>query len=267
MGLDASVMCTCYRDGKALICPFPDDYYIDNDGYPTVKLASDETDDEKSDKFDRWLASCCPHPYMELQLVSIESWKRYESFRDALGHIGWEQFPTLKRVLPEENHGMMPASVAPQALAELEHFRTLDGVTRTFLINSDTEEIIGSDSIEYSRDGTAGLRAGFDDDGFFIIDTWEFKRELFRARRFEQCVVQDEINQYRYRDLDTEQHLVCNLPVRVFKQGDLGLRQEYPRLMHIEARKVETEYYEAVLKPLLTIFQTAIDTGNPVRWS
>ncbi len=267
MGLDASVMCTCYRDGKTRPCPFPDDYYIDNEGYPAVKLAGDETDDDQSDAFDRWLASCCPHPYMELQLVSIESWKRYESFRDALGQIGWEQFPTLKHVLPEENYGLMPANAAPKALAELERFRALNGVTRTFLVNSETGDSIGSDSIEYSRDGTEGLRIGFDDDGFFIIDTWEFKRELFRAKRFEQRVVQGEINQYDYRDLDSEQHLICSLPVRVFKQSEVGLRQEYPRLMHIEARTVETAYYEAVLKPLLTIFQASIDSGNPVRWS
>ncbi len=94
MGLDASVMCTCYKLGKTTPCPFPDDFYIDDDGFPAVRILATDLD-SKSDEFDGWLANCCPHPFMDFSTTYIADWNDYRAFVDALEQIGWEHFPTL----------------------------------------------------------------------------------------------------------------------------------------------------------------------------
>lgn len=275
MGLDASVMCNCYRDGKTTPCPFPDDFYVDEDGFPAIRLTDD--DEEKSEIFDNWLATCCEHPHMDYAAVFIGNWRGYRSFVDALEQIGWEDFPILYAELPDGNEGTTSASAAAAVLHEIEVFkRKGDGIPKVFLINSETDTIIGASVVEqgnpFGLDTRTGLNIGFDEDGFFIRDAWELNRELFRSMRFEQRLVESEAldkpQQFEYLDLETNRRYVCSTPVRVFVRGDLGhLKQEYPSKMHVEKRSVDATYFAYILQPLTSIFQAAVEMGNPVRWS
>lgn len=276
MGLDASVMCNCYRDGKATACPFPEDFYVDEDGFPAVRIA-DFDDSEKSDEFDEWLATCCEHPNMDYRSVFIANWRGYQSFRDALGQFGWDHFPILYAELPAGNEGVTSAKAASAALHELSFFKARgDGIPKIFLVNTETGGIIGASMLEqnnpFGLDARTGLTIGFDEDGFFIRDAWELNRELFRAMRFEQRIVEadglDKPQQYEYIDMEHDRHYVCSTPIRVFERADLGqLKQVYPSKMHVEKRAVDAAYFDYILQPLIAIFEAAVETGNPVRWS
>ncbi len=274
MGLDASVMCTCYQSGKASPCPYPEDFYIDEDGFPAVRLTEYE-DSSKSDEFDAWLAICCPHAYMDYVTIYIENWNEYRAFVDALGQVGWEHFPTLKAQLPEENHGFTPSEAASLAVNELAYFKSQNGVSKYFLVNSETNEVVQSTSQTeegfFNWDGRTGLRLGFDEQGFFIKDAWDLNRELFRAARVEQKqLASDELDrpdQFQFTDLDTGKQFLSSTPVRVFKRAEFGTTQEYPRQMQVELRVVDTDYFASILDPLIQIFSVSVETGNPVRWS
>lgn len=274
MGLDASVMCTCYQRGKTTPCPFPDDFYIDADGFPAVHMTATD-DDTKSDAFDAWLATCCEHPYMDFATTYIADWNDYRAFVDALEQVGWSHFPTLQKQLPSENHGITPADAAALALKELEFFKAQHGISKTFLVNSDSKEIIQataqSEEGMFSWDGRTGLRLGYDEKGFFIRDVWDLNRELFRAMRVEQQQLAseelDRADQFEFTDLDMGKKFISTTPVRVFKRAEFGTTQEYPRHMHVEQRLVDTDYFAYILEPLTQILKVSVETGNPVRWS
>lgn len=272
MGLDASVMCNCYRLGKTRLCPFPDDFYVDEHGFPAVHLT--DADADKSDQFDEWLATCCEHPFMDYAEIHIPSWKGYRSLVEALEQVSWEHFPTLRSELPEVNEGITSASASALALKELTFFRSHKSVSKTFLVNSETGEIIGSTSAGEDRffnpDARSGLRPGFDDNGFYICDTWELNRELFRAMRVEQRQIASEDlsipDEFEFTDLDSGQKFISTTPLRIFTRSEVGLKQEYPRRLHIEKRAVDALYFKNIIEPLMTIFQASVDMDNPVRW-
>ncbi len=274
MGLDASVMCTCYKLGKTTPCPFPADFYIDEDGFIAVYILANDRD-TKSDEFDAWLATCCPHPYMDMSTTYIADWNEYRAFVDALEQVGWDHFPTLRQQLPAENHGTTPADAAAHALEELNFFKSQNGISKTFLVNSDTKEVIlstaQSEEGMFSWDGRTGFRLGFDEHGFFIRDVWDLNREIFRATRIEQHQIAseelDRADQFEFTDLDTGKKFISTTPVRVFKRAEFGTTQEYPHLMHVEKRVVDTNYFAYILEPLIRILTISVETGNPVRWS
>ena len=89
MGLDASVMCNCYRQGKAVPCPFPEHFIVDADGFPALDLPY-EYNEDKFDAFDTWLATCCDHPNMDYAAVFVANSKGYQSFLEALEQVAGE---------------------------------------------------------------------------------------------------------------------------------------------------------------------------------
>lgn len=276
MGLDASVMCNCYQEGKTTPCPFPQNYYVDEDGFPTLDLPYEQNENHY-ETFDEWLSTCCDHPNMDYAAVFVAHSKGYESFLQALEQLGWQYFPTLHSELPHENHGLTHSTSAQTALHELDFFKTKgEGLTKTFLINSDTGEPLASSTLAYGGmfgwNGRTGMSLGFDENGFYIVDAWELNREMFRAMRFEQHIVEptslDKASQFEFVDLDSGRAFVCSTPLKLFARDRVGqLKQEYPQRVHVEQRGVGTQYFTYILEPLTYIFQAAVETGNPVRWA
>jgi hypothetical protein len=280
MGLDASVMCNCYREGKAKPCPFPEHFYVDEEGFPALNLPH-EYNEDKFEAFDRWLATCCDHPDMDFAAVFISNWKGYRSFLQALEQLGWDRFPTLHVELPDDdqdsNQGLTTAEAAKKALEELEFFKAQgDSIPKTFLIDSDTGEPLASTTMAYGGmfgwNGRTGMNLGFDEKGFFIVDAWELNREMFRAMRFEQRVLEaeslDKAQQFEFIDLDTERRFICSTPLKLFVRDASGqLKQSYPQRIHVEERSVDVQYFTYILEPLTYILNAAVETGNPVRWS
>ncbi|MBZ0308485.1 MAG: hypothetical protein K8I82_20635 [Anaerolineae bacterium] len=275
MGLDASVMCNCYRQGKTTPCPYPEYFHVDEDGFPALNLPYERHEDA-FDAFESWLANCCDHPHMDYAAVFVTNWKGYQSFLAALGQVGWEHFPVLQAELPQDNQGLTTPEAAKEALRELELFRQKGNITKTFLIDSNTGAPLVSSTMTYggtfNTNGRAGMNLGIDEKGFFIVDAWELHREMFRAMRFEQRKLEseslDKPPQFEFIDLDTGRKFVCTTPLKLFTRDKTGLlKQTYPQHVHVEERSVDVQYFGYILEPLTYIFSVSIETGNPVRWS
>ncbi|QDT52237.1 hypothetical protein Pan44_02460 [Caulifigura coniformis] len=65
MGLDATVMCTCLRDGTITEPPFPREW-LTVDDEENVCLKGEHDSDANWRAFDRWMLSCCRHEGMNL---------------------------------------------------------------------------------------------------------------------------------------------------------------------------------------------------------
>jgi hypothetical protein len=278
MGLDASVMCNCFQQGKTRPAPFTAHFYVDEDGFPALDLPYEYNEDQ-FDAFAEWLATCCEHPNMDFAAAFIANWKGYNAFWAALEQLGWEQFPILHAELPDSNsnQGLTTPQAANLALQELERFAAQGaGITKTFLIDSDTGEALASSTMAYGGmfgwNSRTGLNLGFDESGFFIADGWELNREMFRAMRFEQRVLEseslDKPQQFEFVDLDSGRKFISSTPLKLFVRDQTGqLKQEYPERVHVEERGVDVQYFSYIIEPLTYIFKASVDTGNPVRWS
>lgn len=105
MGLDATVMCNCFRDGKTTLPPFPRDWFeTDEEGY--INLKREHNSDENWVEQYAWEQSCCEHEGMDFACERIPNWTGYRQFQAALGEIGWQKFPVLKQQLPNANGGL-----------------------------------------------------------------------------------------------------------------------------------------------------------------
>src|SRR5262249_38208114 len=95
MGLDATVMCNCFRDGKATPPPFPREWLeVDNEGY--LNLKNEHASNQTWAGLHAWERSCCEHEGMDFVCEHISNWTPYRQFQEALGEVGWQRFPVLK---------------------------------------------------------------------------------------------------------------------------------------------------------------------------
>src|SRR5579875_1713147 len=223
MGLDASVMCYCFRLGRTSEPPVPREWlHIDNDGYWSLKPEHDS--DDLFYKVYEWEQTCCEHPEMRYASEHIANWAGYRLFQQALGRVGWERFPVFDHELPHANGGQMEAVTAALALRELDEFRRVTDVgSNVCLVDTATGEVIQEHVAVYEGrfilSGQSGLHAGLDRTGFFIRDHGT-KAELFRATRFRQTILDPDSDPYgpepslvRFEDLDTGRTVECRIAV------------------------------------------------------
>lgn len=281
MGLDASVMCNCYKEGRTSIPPVPIEliYFDDKQYHLALNLPWEwEGNEDKyflfDNLFDNWMENACEHEGMNYACVWVSNWSGYRTFQQALGQVGWQHFPTLKAELPNANGGLMSAISAVKALQELNYFKHhADLVTNIFLVNSETGTEIHNYVAAYEGifiwDGKCRINLGVDEQGFFIMSMSDPPRELFRSLRFEQRLLESQLTapylqgraeyqgKVEYVDFESGQSFVCNSAI-----GDF----QYPRYMHIEQRRLDASNFSYIINPLTEIFQAALETGNPVRW-
>ena len=166
MGLDASVMCDCFRSGLTTEPPVPRDWlHVDEEGYLNLKPGHD-SDGAFAEVYD-WMQTCCEHPDMRYASEFIANWAGYRLFQQALAEAGWDKFPVLHGELPEANGGMTGAAGAALALGELALFRSLGEIgSNPCLVDTATGEVIQEHVAGYGGvfilDGDSGLEAGFD---------------------------------------------------------------------------------------------------------
>ena len=107
MGLDASVMCRCWAEGRTKPPPCdPAELHVDEDGY--LSLIGARRDDEKlQDALWAWEETACEHPGMDAASERISNWSGYRQFQEALAHGGGFMFggPTRTNVGFDE-HGL-----------------------------------------------------------------------------------------------------------------------------------------------------------------
>lgn len=286
MGLDASVMCGCYRDGHTSDPPVPRDWLeIDSEGYLNLKAEHDSTNLDV-DVYG-WMETCCQHPDMRAIWEVIANWYGYRLFQQALEKVGWDRFPVLRRELPEDNGGLTAASGSEAALAELAEFRRVGEVGTTIVLvdtaaGETLQEYVAAYRGVFITSGQSGLDAGIDLHGFFIRER-DTGVERFRAFRFTQTLLDPEsympgpeAGRVVFRSLETDRSFECRLAVSGNQipwpdgrmQDDQGrCRFEYPTHLHVDVRPERSSDFEYILKPLEIVFRASVETGNPVRWS
>jgi hypothetical protein len=282
MGLDASVMCTCYQDGRALPPPCDPSLLVFDDGWLELDVPFDDNV-ELHTGFDRWLAEGCEHPRMEVASVRVSNWSGYRAFQQALERAGGRaRFPTLYAELPEVNGGTTDAGAAAQALAELATFRAQPDVGHSwFLVSTDTGETmyeyIAAYDGKFILDGRTGMDIGVDPRGLFVVERGDEGRELFRARRVAQRWSDEGVSQagaVELTNLDTGERFRCatliGRVVAARSKGEKALEEEptpaYPERMHVEQRAIVPTQFAYAVSALEQVFGAAVATGNPVRW-
>src|SRR4029453_19048216 len=191
MGLDASVLCTCYREGRTTPPPFnPELLVFDDDGWPDLDRPYDGNE-ERYGRFDSWLRTCCEHEDMEAASVRVSNWDGYRAFQAALAQAGWERFPTLHQELPKVNGGTTTPAAAARALEELAAFRQHTDLGHNWsLVDTDTGEPVARYLAAYDGKlvlgSREGLDIGLDPRGGFMLSHHHPARELFRAMRLGQ---------------------------------------------------------------------------------
>ncbi len=283
MGLDASVKCDCFRSGLTTEPPVPRDWlHVDEEGYLNLKPEHD-SDEAFAEVYD-WMQGCCGDPDLRYASEHIANWSGYRLFQQSLAEAGWDKFPVLRGELPDANGGRTEAPESALALGELTLFRRLGGIgTNPCLVDTATGEAVmkhvGAYGGVFIFNGSSGLEAGIDGDGFFIR-TGEGKLDLFRSARFRQEILDadpDGPGPWRvvYADLDSGREFECRFAVpddtipwpdgRM--QDDRGrFRFRYTATLHVEGRAVHSSDFEYLLGPLERAFRASVETGNPVRW-
>lgn len=135
MGLDATVRCRCFEEGKLKPGPVPvEDLYIDEDGYLSSKTLDEAYRkydtrrfyaryDGLERAFDAWLSDCCDHEDGEYCSERVSNWTGCAQFCSLVKEAGGEaRFPLLSKLLPDGNGGIYPVEKARAALAELDEF-------------------------------------------------------------------------------------------------------------------------------------------------
>ncbi len=280
MGLDASIRCRCWEDGKTPAPPCAPS--LDEDGW--LEPAEGADDIERSSAFYRWVNEACPHEDMEAVTQHISNWGGYRLFQEALEGLGWDHFPTLQRVFPEVNGGMAGPEDSRHCLAELTRFEELYRGDSVVLMDADTgdelQSYVGSYGGVFVLNGRTGVDIGFDKDGLFLAER-DAKRVLFRAKRVAQRLLEPEATRdgrdgkVELANLDTGETFACTtaIPGKTVPWPD-GRRQDdqgrvctsYPNHLSVEVRSRDAGYFAYILAPLRTVFAAAVDIGNPVRW-
>jgi hypothetical protein len=283
MGLDATVMCTCYAEGRTTPPPVaPSLVHVDDDGY--LALRGGYGDSEAMDlRFEAWLRTACAHEDMDHATEHIANWTGYRLFQQALADAGWERFPVLREELPERNGGFTSAAQAERGLVELQHFRGMGRLPeRWALVDSESGEPVQVPVRAYEGvfmlSGSDRLEFGVAPHVFFIQSTDGVR--LFEARRFGQEISNESATStsgvvVRYSDLESAARFECRSAVSGepipwpdgrMQDDDHRFRFRYPRRLHVAAQIQTADDFEYVLGPLDRIFRAAVETGNPVRW-
>ena len=122
MSLDASVRCTCIRDGRAKPHPLPDRFMWDESGAPS--LSGDPTEEEW-ELHDQWIQKSCEH---EGFLISefLGNITRAQHVREFLRGLQGKPGPTfpilLKQVVYDGTHtgDWIPVKDTPALLREVD---------------------------------------------------------------------------------------------------------------------------------------------------
>jgi hypothetical protein len=283
MGLDASVMCNCFRDGKITPPPFPLEWLaLDAEGY--INLKDGFNSDENWSKQYVWQKSCCEHEDMNFVSERISNWTGCRQFQEALEELGWQYFPVLQEELPNANGGKTSSEASAKALQELDAFVSTGEIgTKTVLVDSATGEglyeyVAAYDGI-FILDGTRGINVGIGEFDFFAVDA-KSRKDLFRATRIRQFnksgkKVSGDSDELIWEDLDTGKLFESGIAIHGeqtpwedgnWEKPDGRCNFKYPSAFHVERQKRLVSDFAFIVQALRTVFQASIKTGNPVRW-
>lgn len=283
MGLDATVMCSCFRDGTTTPPPFPRDWLeIDDEGY--INLKKERDSDENWAKHYAWEQSCCEHKGMDFSSECISNWTGYRQFQEALGEIGWQHFPVLKEQLPNANGGLTPSAASSDALLELDVFTSVGEIgTKTVLVDTASGEglyeyVAAYDGI-FILSGSRGVKVALSEFEFLAVDATSGD-DVFRAKRIRQFnnggeKLSGDGDDVMWEDLDAGTVYKSGIAINgkqipwedgSWQKPDGRCRFEYPSEFHVEQRPRLVGDFDYIVRALRNVFEASVKTGNPVRW-
>jgi hypothetical protein len=262
MGLNASVRCRCWEDGKTSRCPLPDRVRVSTEDDCLEIDLPWKGNEQVHETFDAWVDNGCGHPRMRfVDGVHIGNWGSFRRFQAALRSFCGERFGHLLACLPDSNGGLTLPTDAKICLAQLEDFAAqADFGQQVQLIDVETGRCIFTYFESYR--GVViltgdGIDCGVDPEGFFVRRRGEHKSDLFRSKNFEQ--IRHGANEFELFSLD---------PVaRYSLKSGIGNDNVYPKRLAVVAQRDHPREYSYAVNALLTVFTASIETGNPVSWS
>lgn len=283
MGLDASVMCNCFREGRTSTPPFPREWFeIDKQGYFGLKAEYDS--DENWAAQYQWSQSCCKHKGMYLAWQRISNWAGYRLFQRALQEIGSQYFPVLTAQLPNSNGGLTASVESAKALVELDFFKRFGEISsKTVLVDTSSGEVlhhhIAAYDGEFLKCGHRKIRVGVSRSEFFAVSS-ETGKSLFRATRLRQfnrsgASVAGDGDELVWENLDTAETYnsgvaICGKLIPwddgSWENADGQCRFDYPSEMHVEQRPQLSSDFDDIVQSLRTVFAASVSSGNFVRW-
>lgn len=279
MGLDATVRCRCYEEGKLKPEPVPyKDLYIDEDGY----LSSRKLDEMYAkydyrrfearyglldNQFRSWLDDCCEHEYgclCDERVGNIEGCAHFRQLIEEAG--GEEEFPLLHNIWPSSNDGIYPAEKAEATLDEIDKFLAfIVHLNEWVLCESVTGQEIwrSTDNGGFTYIMGCGGAAGMEGGKVFFANGIDAPIKTTHFKQVPLCKP----------DMDGQQimEIVC------LDTGETTVI--FDSLMPEEEVWTEHEFYVASKKApflhegkywpaetLRKLLRASKETGNPIRW-
>jgi hypothetical protein len=279
MGLDASVRCRCFEEGKFRPGPVPfGDLFIDEDGYIwSKKLAAaykkynyrqyQARYGTLDHDFDCWSDNCCEHEEGCSCIVWVSNWAGCAKFESLVAEMGGEDvFPLLSNFLPDANGGCYPAELAAATLEELDSFvARVSDVDEWALCELDSEDVVWSstDNSAFTWMYAYDCRIGMVGDKVFFVGPGDFYAE---TAHFKQIPLGEPDSKGMQR-------------MRIIFLDREGEVEIFDSIGPQDAPKIEREFYITSKKaPFLyegkygtaerirVLLEASIETGNPIRW-
>ena len=279
MGLDATVRCRCFEEGKLKPGPVPyDDLYIDAEGY----LASKKLDLKRAamdrrrfdarygaldEAFFDWSEHCCEHEDGDYVTEWVSNWGGCAQFEARVEEAGGEDaFPLLSHMLPHGNDGLYPADLAEVTLKELDRFiEVITDVDELVLLDAKTEEVIWTSTPNstfawmhgpYDEVGMAGWKVYFEHAGLPRVETSHFKQLPIGKPAPDGCQAMCIVC------LDTGKE------TQTFDGIGIGEGKHEEREFYVTSKKApflwEGKYGTA--ERIKRLLLASLETGNPIRW-
>ena len=279
MGLDATVRCRCFEEGKLKPGPVPyDDLYIDGEGY----IASRRLDTRRAElgrrrfaarygelekAFYDWSDHCCEHENGDYVVEWVSNWAGVVEFESRVEEAGGEaEFPLLSHMLPHGNGGIYPVELAEATLKELDRFlEIITNVDEWVIVDAETEEKIWTSTPgstfawmrgPYDEVGMAGGKVYFEHAGLPRVETTHFKQRPVGKR------APNGYQQVYITCLDTGKEALT------FNGIGVGEGKRAEREFYVTSEKApflwEGKYGTA--ERIRRLLLASLETGNPIRW-
>lgn len=279
MGLDATVRCRCFEEGKLKPGPVPyEDIYIDAEGYIASKkldAAREKYDYRRfqarygnlEQEFHTWSDQCCEHEFGDYCSEWVSNIAGCAHFRSLVEEAGGENaFPLLSSLLPSGNGGIYPAEKAAETLVELDRFLLkISQIEEWVLCVEGTDEEVwtstdgNSFTWMYGPADRAGMNGGkvfFCHDGNRCIETTHFKQIPIGDPDVDGC------QKMAIECLDTGES--TTIFDSIGPQDSAKEEREFYVTNKQAPFLYEGKYWTA--ERIRNLLEASIETGNPIRW-
>jgi hypothetical protein len=273
MGLDAIVLCNCWRDGCVRPPPVSRELIRVEASHLVLTLPY-EGNEELTDAFERWKNAddLCEHGTLAAAAEWISNWGGVGSLRRAFESVGALHLPTLVGLLPTVNGGEVTPAEAQRALDEIPVFRERCRQVVWELVDELSAEPVARDLPAEGRHLMSGggdpfvlcggpmglyfLRAPSSPGGAYPVGA-EAPAE-FCSAHFEQVTTEDGA---LYRDLASgatfhSRHVL----------GPRGAAGSLPGRYVVGERVMTAADFVDILGRLQTVLRGSVETGNSLYW-